>query len=222
MGRSAGLGLGVLIACALALGAGERTASTAAGDDGPRPLKVAYVDLTRLFKGYHRREGLEADLKTLRTSLTEKDRAGVAEIERYKRRIEQLALGTQERLDLEKEAQAAAQRLDKARRASVAELSKRVTATLDELYEDVLAEVAAVGREGGYDFILKDQSRERKGATADQMVRQISQRSVLYAKPELDLTDRVLKRLNKRHAARKKGDEAKKAAKPTAGAGEER
>lgn len=182
-----------------------------------RPLKIGYIDLTRVLKGYDRRRDTEKDLMELRGSLGGRERALVAEIGRYEGEINQLAMGTPEREDLEKKHQAKLRAFGEFRKENYAVLNQRFVSTIESLYGDVVLEVEALGREQEFDFIIKDQSAEAPAPTHDAIVLQISKRIVLYSKPEYDFTAEITERLNRKYAAqsRKSGEEEKAA--PAAG-----
>jgi len=161
---------------------------------------VAYIDLTRVLKEYPKRRKLEEELAKQRTALGRDVQARMAEVNRLRGEIEQLAKGTPERLDLERQAQQAYMEWQKVSRDSERKVDARVAQMLRELYKDVTAMVAQVGREGGYDLILKDQTSERQDANRRQLVFDISQRLVLYAKPEYDISEIVIERLRAQYS----------------------
>ena len=75
---------------------------------------------------------------------------------------------------------------------------------LNQLFGEVLQEVAAIAKEGDYDLIIKDQSPDPAVNNRTDAVLQLGQRVVLYAKPEYDLTSVVIRRLNDKYAAEQK------------------
>lgn len=171
-------------------------------DMGPSPLKIGYIDITRVLKEYPKQQELENEIKKLQNNLNRDGQLRIAEVNQMRREIEQLAKGTPERLDLERKAQKAIVELQKAVKENQKLVDARLAAMLRSLYKDVTDEVALIGREEGYDFILKDQSINQTSASRRQLVFDISQRIVLYAKSEYDITDVVIKRLTKKHAAK--------------------
>lgn len=171
-------------------------------ESGVRPLKVGYVDLTRVLQEYPRQQEMEDQIKKLQDDLNRDGQVRMAEVNRMRQEIEQLAKGTPERLDLERKAQQAIMELRNAMQENQKLVDARLAEMLRSLYKDVTDEVASIGREEGYDFILKDQTINQASATRRQLVFDISQRIVLYAKPEYDISDSVIKRLAKKYAAK--------------------
>ena len=177
-------------------------ATAAADEPGARPLKVGYIDLTRVLKEYPKREKLENELRTLQDEVRRDGETRVAEVNRLRQEIEQLAKGTPERIDLERKAQNALVELQKFNQESQKLVEARMAEMLRALYKDVTVEVTRIGQEGGYDFILKDQAIERAALNRRQLVFDISQRLVLYAQPQYDISDAVIKRLREKYAVK--------------------
>jgi Skp family chaperone for outer membrane proteins len=170
-------------------------------------LKIGYVDLSRLWNEYRRRSDFDNDYKTLRLDLANQDRTRTEEIARYNAQIEKLALGTPERLELEEKAKTAVKEAEEFRRKATEDLNARFVVMLNRLFGDVLREVEAIAKEGNYDLIIKDQTPDPNVNNRTDAIFQLGQRVVLYAKPEYDLTDTVIKRLNDKYAAEQKEKE---------------
>ena len=174
--------------------------------DASEPMKIGYVDLTAVLKEYKRQTDLDADIRALKDSLTAKENAAIAQLERIRAEIEQLAMGTPAREKLEKQLAEAAASLDEHRRKGYGLLDARFVESISKLYADITREIEELGREENFDLILKDQTTQSQPDSYNEVVLQISQRVVLYSKPQYDLTARVVSRLNDRYAARKKAE----------------
>jgi len=198
----------VMLAAALSVAAAVVVAapgpgSAAAPGYAPRPLKIGYVDLTRLLKASRRRESLEAELKRHQGSLLNEQRMREQTIEQYRAEIEQFAMGTPERIKRETKLKDSLKEFEKWSRSTRQDLNRRFVELIGKIYDDVTREAAAVAREGNFDFVIKEQSLQGGARTRDEIVLQISQRIMLYSKPEYDLTDVVAKRMNARFAKEK-------------------
>jgi Skp family chaperone for outer membrane proteins len=191
---------------ALAAGATAVPASNAAAP-APPALKIGYVDFSRVWNEYRRRGEFDSEYKALRLELGNQDRSRAEEIARYSAQIEKLSLGTPERLELEEKAKAAVKEEEEFRRKGAEELNEKFISLLNRLVAEVLQETAAIAKEGNYDLIIKDQTPDPSVASRDAAVLQLGERVVLYAKPEYDLTDAVIKRLNDKYAAELKKKE---------------
>jgi Skp family chaperone for outer membrane proteins len=209
MRRIISAGLLVLLGTGLVL--------AAAPEPAPRPAKVGYVDITRALNDYQRRAALEKELRDLHLSLTSRDNVRAADLKRMEQEIEQLAMGTPERLALEQKHKTAVQDAEKFRRETFEELNRRFIAMISLLHKEILDETAAVAREGQFDLVIKDQTPEEAPIGRAEAVLQISQRVVLYAKPEYDLTATVVERLNRKYAAEPQKTDAPKDKKGAAG-----
>ena len=218
----------VAMLCALAaagavLHADSPTPDPERGRAAPRPLKIGYVDITRALTGYRCYADLAKEQKDLRTTLITQDQARVDQIRKYAQEIEQLAMGTPERTALEEKRKKAIQEAEEFRRKGFGQLDERSVSAFRRLYGDLTREVEAVAKEGDYDLVLKDQSPQSEAANPAEAVIQISQRVVLYAKSEYDLTDAVTRRLNDKYAAeQQKAAEKKDAGKPADAPSKER
>ena len=118
--------------------------------------------------------------------------------------IESYAMGTPQRTKLERERKAAVQDLEAWRKASFEEMNEKFTGLLAALYNEACEDVAQAAIERGFDMVIKDQSIERAPETRDEAAMLFSQRIVIYAKPEYDLTTEVVRRMNERYAAEQK------------------
>jgi len=207
-----------LAVAANAAGVAQEPAAAAAAAPAvlsARPLKIGYLDLTRVLKDYHRRQDLEAEFRELGTSLTRDDQSRKAEIDKYDSEIEQLAMGTPERLALEDKRKAALKQIEESRRAAQQKIAQRYVTAINQLYDDIRGVVSELGKEGDFDLIIKDQSTEAQTAAVTDPALQISRQVVLYSRPEYDLTSVVTQRVNDRYAEQvKKSEPAKDPKKP--------
>ncbi|MGO8704904.1 MAG: OmpH family outer membrane protein [Candidatus Brocadiia bacterium] len=201
----------VLAAIIGAPGARAQEAAKAPAGEAAAPaahaLKIGYVDISRVWNEYRRRGDFDNDYKELRLELTKEDRTRAEEIARFNAQIEKLSMGTPERLDLEEKVKTMSKEADEFRRKATEDLNSRFVSMLNQLFGEVLQEVAAIAKEGDYDLIIKDQSPDPAVNNRTDAVLQLGQRVVLYAKPEYDLTSVVIRRLNDKYAAEQKKKE---------------
>jgi len=181
--------------------------ATARGAESPpaprapmRPLKIGYVDVSRVLNAHPRRQEFQKALLDLRQSLEKDIRTRMEEVNRLRGEIEQLAEESPERLEREGKLRQRLVEAERAGRENRDLLSARAASMLRTLYDEVVAEVQTVGRKEGFDLILKDQTSEKAPGLRDQAVLQISQHVVLYSRPEYDITDRIIERLEAKYA----------------------
>ena len=184
-----------------------------AATQAQEPLKIGCVNLTAVLKEYDRRKEMENDLRNVTLSLRRDLESRMAKINRYRDEIEQLAEGSAERRALEDEARAALARYQQAAQENREMFDRQSALMMAGLYEDILREVEALAKEEGYDMVLKNQVSELEPMSHDQAVLQISQRVVLYSKPEHDISEALIARLNAAYAERKLEEAAEAEAK---------
>lgn len=166
-----------------------------------KPMKIGVVDLTKVFDGYDLRPELEKQLDALHLSLTAQDRARVEEVGRIEQEMQQLALGTPERLALEEKRKKAVQDAELGRRQSLEKLNVESVKMINRMFSDAEKVVVEIAKEKDFDLILKEQTTDESPDTRTQAIMDISQRVVLFSKPEYDLTQEVVQRLNAIYAA---------------------
>ena len=197
-----------LLAAGTALMADPPAPPATAGELAARPLKIGYVDLARVMKGYERAREIEKGLSEFQSALREQQRALVSKIERYRGELDQLAMGTPEYQKTAKEHAAASKELDQFRATVLDQMNRKLLSSTESLYNEILREIERLGKERSFDFILKEQTPEIPATNYNQALFQISQRIVLYSRPEYDLTATVTQRLNAQYALQEKTEAA--------------
>lgn len=191
-----------------ALAANAKGAPAAEKKPEARPMKIAYLDLTRVLKGYERSRELNGELNELRSRLRKERDERVARVRRYEQEIEQLVAGSPERLQLEDKRRAAIIAHREAEMKAAQDENRSVVVALTQVYNDVWQEVQAIARERDLDMVIKTQSPEGRPNLAKDLTLQISLQFVLYSKAEHDLTADIVKRLNEKRAAARKRTKA--------------
>ncbi len=167
------------------------------------PAKSAVCDLFIILKNYDRGNDLKKELKAKVDKITaEGDKRG-KEITKIQDTLEELKPGSKEYdAQLNKMTQLTIDR--QAFLNYQDELAKRETYRYTkEVYQDVMDAIEKVAKERGYQLVLFKESPNLVSRTYDELLEQISRRKVLYSDPSLDITDDVLKRLNRDYAVKK-------------------
>jgi outer membrane protein len=173
---SAGLVAAVILAVALtsALAQAPAPAAPAAASNG----KVAYVDVQRVLArsaaGVSAREQLEREKAGMQKEMDGKR----VELEKLREEIEKKGALMTPETRRDKQDQFERKRRDAARLADdfQKELEKKEQGLLSKVLQDVSGVVERVGKQRGYHLVV-----ERRGAT------------VLYAAPEADLTEEIIR-----------------------------
>ena len=138
--------------------------------------KIGYVDLRRSFYEYEKQQNMEKEIN----SLTEKSQAERTEkiAELTKLRDETELLSGNARVQKQNEIDAKLLALQEFDRDTRQELLNRKNGMFREIMDDIQKVVDEMGKNGDYDYILDS-------------------RNVMYAKGDFDLTEQVIKQLNK-------------------------
>ena len=167
------------------------------------PTKTAVCDLFIILKNYDRGNDLKKELKARVDKITaEGDKRG-QEITKIQNTLEELKPGSKEYdAQLNKMTQLTIDR--QAYLNYQDELAKRETYRYTkEVYQDVMEAIEKVAKERGFQLVLFKESPNLVSRTYDELLEQISRRKVLYSDPSLDITDDVLKRINRDYAVKK-------------------
>ena len=176
-----------------------------------RAPRLAMVDLTVIFRDYKAAQDLMEELaRNLRESLDQLE-ALQREISAIRRSMQDYAMGTPERLAQEEKL---AEKARVARMLSMEAQTKESSLRarmLKSIYADAMEAVEAYALEHDLDLVLKQQSfrlpgeeRDEPASTAE-AVHELSQRTVLFAKPEFDITAPILEAMNAAYDRRQAG-----------------
>lgn len=173
-----------------------------------RELRVAMVDLTRVFDEYEASKDLMQDLaELLRESRGKLERAQ-REIAMLRQSVQEYAMGTPERQAQEEkleEKTRVARMLSMELQTSEDSLRSKM---LMKIYLDADEAIQEYSRSHDIDLVVKQQSlREYDAEKLEKtpptsLILDISRRSVLFAKPELDITDSIVEEMNAAHRRR--------------------
>ena len=188
-----GLAMVGLVVLAVVLGTGWAQTPPAA----PRATRVAVVDVEAVFDGYVKRDALNAQLEQKRAEAKAVDDARTKKIDTLKKQIEELKEGTREhelRLD-----QWNKLRIERAvwRKFQEDAFMAEHRRMMEQLYSEILEEVARTGKRTGYDLVLYKETISITSKTTAELYQKIAQRKVLYATEKIDITRQVLSALNR-------------------------
>ena len=188
VGRILGAVAALLTAATLGASAGE----------GPRPLKIAVVDVDKVLRDYKKSDDLYKQtaerFKPLEEALKQK-----AEFIRAEQRRLASDPRDPESVELFKEKQAIQIKIAEFQAEDRKFLSDRNAAevkAMSEVWTDLLAATAKYARDKGLDLVVKQQLREEPSKSKDSFYRNVAGCTVLYRADYLDCTDELLKQLN--------------------------
>ncbi|UCD73847.1 MAG: OmpH family outer membrane protein [Phycisphaerales bacterium] len=195
---------GPIVAVLVAIAALVTYESTATRNMAPLgPAVIACVDLERAFNELAERAQARTDLEDMVAQLDARgqelrDRADMLEED-----IQNYAAGSEAHQNAMEAATLAAYEfqgfIEFVKRKIDAEGARMVR----NLYGKIKKAVRAMSEENGYDIVFVDDSSVELpiGVSEAEMTRQISARRMLYANPQLDVTDDLITRMNNAFAA---------------------
>jgi len=148
-------------------------------------LKIRYVNSQRILNEYPQAKEIQKKLDEIRAGYEKEYNQMLQQYDQLAKEIENqsLLLSPEKKAEKEKQLQELAMKIDKYRLEKLGpqgEFYKKNLELTQPLYDKIDQVIQKVGQAEGYDFILD-----------------VVQGVVLYAKPEYDITDRVLEELNK-------------------------
>lgn len=162
----------------------------------PAGVKIGVVNVAEVFNKYKRRQQLSDALEKEKKEEEVKIKDMENQIEELKKQIK--ALDTESELRMEKESQVKILTMQLEDR--VKRWNKRINLKVNEqtalLYSDIRDAVAKYARENQFTMILKtDPALERD--LDESATYRINIRAIIYADPTIDLTEEIIKVLNK-------------------------
>jgi len=147
--------------------------------------KIRYINSQRILNEYPEAQEIQKKLDEIRAGYEEEYNKMLQDYESLLKEIENqsLLLSPEKKAEKEKQAQDLAMKIEKFRYEKLGpqgEFYKKNMDLTQPLYDKIDQIIQKIGDEEGYDFILD-----------------VVQGVVLYAKPEYDITDKVLEELNK-------------------------
>jgi outer membrane protein len=138
--------------------------------------KMGYVDLRRAFYEYEKTKKMETELNSLTEDRQKERDKMVAKITKLRDKIELLSGEARNKKQTEIDAELV--KLQEFDRDTRQELLTKKNDMFREVVEDIQKVVEDLGKKEKYDYVFDS-------------------RNIMYAKEEFDLTDKVVKRLNK-------------------------
>jgi Skp family chaperone for outer membrane proteins len=163
-------------------------------------LRVAVVNLTRVWDGCQKRVSLDAKLTQLRETKAQALREKAEEITQLSQKLELLAPGSTQRDQAERELQQKQVENRNLADLSTQEVARKYLEYWDVVYNDICAATDKVAQQEGYDLVLKTVNRRPRTGNLQELQGKIEGMTVLYAAARLDLTEKVLTSLNEEFA----------------------
>ena len=172
-------------AALVALGVGCALLGTRAWSQAPAQppagsgLRVAVVNLTRVWDGCQKRVSLDAKLTQLRETKAQALREKAEEITQLSQKLELLAPGSTQRDQAERELQQKQVENRNLADLSTQEVARKYLEYWDIVYNDICAATDKVAQQEGYDLVLKTVNRRPRTGNLQELQGKIEGMTVL-------------------------------------------
>lgn len=182
------------------------TASMMIGQPGSQPTRIAVVNIPVISEKYTKTKDLEASFDARRKELNNQRDAQRNKIERLQRSLrEELKPGTDTFIQRQKELVMAEAEMQWFVDSESIKVERGLAEALRGIYQDIQTIVREVASDSGIDVVLSsDLLPNSLPESSAQMRQQILLQKVVYFNPRLDITDKVVTRLNAKYGSLKR------------------
>lgn len=166
------------------------------------PVSVATVDVAKVFDRLNENADWQIQIRTLAASYTEELRARQAELEKLLKELEGMT-DAAKRSEFADEIAMKRLRLEEWARLKQGEMDRERSLMWQSMYRSIREESAKVAESEGYQLVLVDDSqtevrasREVKAPLEEQVKQQIASLRILHSAPSIDISDKVVVRIN--------------------------
>jgi Skp family chaperone for outer membrane proteins len=168
----------------------------------PRPSTVGTVNLEKVFNTINLQAAREADLKAMVTRMKAREAELEKAVKDLESELDSFQPGSKSAIDAQNKVQAAVGEYRAYGQYTRLKLEAEEAKFMRETYLAIRDAAGRYARGAGIDIVLLDDSiPEFQSGTADRTVQQISNRRVLFANAELDLSDALIAFMNTEGAA---------------------
>ena len=166
------------------------------------PVAVATVDVAKVFDKLNENADWQIQIRNLASSYGEELRARQAELEKLLKELEALTEPAR-RNELADDIAMKRLRLEEWARLKQGEVDRERSLMWQSMYRAIRDEARKVAESEGYQLVVVDDSqtevrpsREVKAPLEEQVKQQIASLRILYAAPTIDISDKVVVRIN--------------------------
>lgn len=166
------------------------------------PVAVATVDVAKVFDKLNENADWQIQIRNLASSYGEELRARQAELEKLLKELEALTEPAR-RNELADDIAMKRLRLEEWARLKQGEVDRERSLMWQSMYRAIRDEARKVAEGEGYQLVIVDDSqtavrasREVKAPLEEQVKQQIASLRILYAAPTIDISDKVVVRIN--------------------------
>lgn len=174
------------------------TTATASSQAEP-PHKIALIDMGRVFKEYKKIEVLKEDWKAEFQVNEENAKKMTVQIQQVVEQMKEFKPGTTEFIKLEKQQTDMAAKLQAFKTTAQRELLRKEAELLKTVYLETMDVIEKFADRFGYTLVMRFNSETFEGEDMNKM-QTVMNRVIVYHRTEDDLTDGVIKYLNRQFA----------------------
>lgn len=167
----------------------------------PRPATVATVNLEKVFNTIDQQAARAAELKALVERMKARESALEAAVKDVESELDSFQAGSKAAIEAQNRVQAAVGEFRAYQQFSRLKLEAEEAKSMRLTYLDIREATGRYAKENGIDIVVLDDSiPEFQSGTTDRTVQQISNRRVLFANPEFDISDDLIAFMNARRS----------------------
>ncbi len=166
-------------------------------------FKIGVVDISRVFEKYQKRIDLDQGLKGQEKEFQEQINSKKKEIIDLDEETQLLDLGSESRSKNENLLERKNVELEGFAKFAERQLLKKYKEFFENVYEEVVQKVEEIGKQEGFDLIVKKEESELKSGQISDLQFKIGIRTVLYHSDSVDITLDVIDNLNASYSKEK-------------------
>jgi Skp family chaperone for outer membrane proteins len=168
-----------------------------------QPSAAATVNLSIVMEKLEQKSSAQANLTSMAAKLNEEDKVKKAELTKMQTDLKAMTEETAAREELQEQLALATLKYQAWNKLSSERLDIEESLVIQDLYKSIKDAVAQMAKAYRLDIVLVDDSkgdlqtdRDARVSQKTQVLQQIADRRMLYANPEIDITDDLIERMN--------------------------
>jgi Skp family chaperone for outer membrane proteins len=166
-------------------------------------FKIGVVDISNVFEKYQKRIDMDQKLKEQEKGFQDEINKKRKEIIDLDEETQLLDLGSESRSNNENMLERKNVELEGYAKFAERQLLKKYKGFFENIYEEVVQKVEEIGKQEGFDLIIKKEESDLKSGQISDLQFKIGIRTVLYHSDSVDITSDVIENLNASHAKEK-------------------
>ncbi len=166
-------------------------------------FKIGIVDISNVFEKYQKRIDLDQELKEQEKGFQDEINKKRKEIIDLDEETQLLDLGSESRSNNENMLERKNVELEGYAKFAERQLLKKYKDFFENIYQEVILKVEEIGKQEGFDLIIKNEESDLKGGQISDLQFKIGIRTVLYHSDSVDITLDVIDTLNASYSSKK-------------------